>query len=40
VAGLGLLLAFVGYAAFSWGWNSATGKQQPSFVTQIFPFAK
>lgn len=40
MTGVGIILAFFGYAAVYWGVNAIQGNSQPQFITQVIPFAK
>lgn len=39
MAGVGLLIAFIGYAVLYYGVNAIQGNSQGSFVSYVFPFA-
>lgn len=39
MAGLGILIAFFGYAILYWGVEAIQGNNQPHFVTYVFPWS-
>jgi len=38
--GIGLVMSAFGYAIIFWGINAIQGKDQPPFMTYVFPFGK
>lgn len=40
MAGVGLFIAFFGYALLYYGVNAIQGNSQPKFVTYVFPFGQ
>lgn len=38
MAGIGIIVMYIGYAIVLWGVNSFQGNSQAPFISQIFPF--